>query len=408
MRRLLVVLAMALGLSACATDRPIRFGCSRLNDFAIPVPETPIAYATPAAAGTGTATAAGSQAGPSPLGAAFAAGLGGTRLAGAEPPSVLVLSGGGQWGAFGAGYLRRWSSAPIAGQARPAAFDIVTGVSTGSLQATYAFLGAEQDDALVAAYGIRSERELVRRHGPLFFLRHGSMADTAPLVAYVRERVGPLIGRVAAADPSRKLYVGIVDGLTSRMIAVDLTRISRELRDPERTDCYVGALIASSAVPAVFRQVRINDTPYLDGGVRHSVFVAGVSRATEEAFARTSAGGNVYVLMNGDVTPSQVGTLPPKLLPTIGRLRSIVFNQIELASIYGVAGTDPRMRTFVATAAGHPCEAKQDEEDEVFSPRVMQCLRAFGEGQSAPMPEPWRLVVRPSTNSSASTQGEGR
>src|SRR3546814_13258298 len=49
------------------------------------------------------------------------------------PPVIdlLVLSGGGDWGAFGAGVLKGWGrvSGPMA---RPE-FDAVTGVSTGAL-----------------------------------------------------------------------------------------------------------------------------------------------------------------------------------------------------------------------------------------------------------------------------------
>jgi predicted acylesterase/phospholipase RssA len=386
-RRALLLIAV-LALSACATDKPLSFQCTRLAEFSRIVPETP--GAAPESGQVGIASEGGAL---SPLAQDLAASFGGVRAA-ATPgsgPSVLVLSGGGQWGAFGAGYLRRWSKGPIGGEARPAAFDVVTGVSTGSLQATYAFLGASQDDALVDAYAISSERQLVRRHGSLFFLGHASMADNAPLRSYVSARLAPLLDQVAAADPARKLYVGIVDGLSGRMRAVDLTRIARELKGVERLDCYVGALLASSAVPVVFRQVRIGGTPYLDGGVRQSVFVTGIAGAANAALASQGRTGTIYVLMNGDVDPSSVDDLPPKLLPTVGRLRSIVFNQIELASIFGVARASPAMRTMVTTAAGHDCQAKPDEEEEVFSPRVMACLRAFAEGEHQAQPEPWRL-----------------
>ena len=58
-----------------------------------------------------------------------------------DPPVVdlLVVSGGGDWGAFGAGFLKGWSrvQGPLA---RPR-FDVVTGVSTGALISPFAFLG---------------------------------------------------------------------------------------------------------------------------------------------------------------------------------------------------------------------------------------------------------------------------
>ena len=56
--------------------------------------------------------------------------------------NLLSLSGGGQNGAFGAGFLIGWRES-----GRRPQFDIVGGVSTGALLATHAFLGTPADDA---------------------------------------------------------------------------------------------------------------------------------------------------------------------------------------------------------------------------------------------------------------------
>ena len=61
-----------------------------------------------------------------------------------HPLTILELSGGGQYGAFGAGFLKGWREAGT----RPE-FDIVTGVSTGALLSTHAFLGTPDDDAVL-------------------------------------------------------------------------------------------------------------------------------------------------------------------------------------------------------------------------------------------------------------------
>src|SRR5262249_33880846 len=50
--------------------------------------------------------------------------------------NALTLSGGGSSGAFGAGILTGWSETGTRPQ-----FDVVTGISTGSLIAPFAFLG---------------------------------------------------------------------------------------------------------------------------------------------------------------------------------------------------------------------------------------------------------------------------
>jgi hypothetical protein len=54
--------------------------------------------------------------------------------------NVLLISGGGQHGAYAAGFLRGWVAA---GQSMPK-FDLVTGVGTGALQAPFALLGTAE------------------------------------------------------------------------------------------------------------------------------------------------------------------------------------------------------------------------------------------------------------------------
>ena len=57
---------------------------------------------------------------------------------------LLIISGGGDWGAFGAGVLKGWGR--VKGEMARPQFDAVTGVSTGAMIAPFAFLG--DDDAI--------------------------------------------------------------------------------------------------------------------------------------------------------------------------------------------------------------------------------------------------------------------
>lgn len=59
-----------------------------------------------------------------------------------KPHNYLAISGSGANGAFGAGLLAGWSAAGT----RPE-FTMVTGVSTGTLTAPFAFLGSDYDSA---------------------------------------------------------------------------------------------------------------------------------------------------------------------------------------------------------------------------------------------------------------------
>ena len=56
---------------------------------------------------------------------------------------TLLLSGGGSYGAFGAGFLNGWTRSGT----RPE-FKLVTGISTGALIAPLAFVGEEYDSIL--------------------------------------------------------------------------------------------------------------------------------------------------------------------------------------------------------------------------------------------------------------------
>ena len=56
---------------------------------------------------------------------------------------ILVLSGGGELGAFGAGFLRSWGEVSKPSYQRPI-FDSVSGISTGALIAPFAFIGTDK------------------------------------------------------------------------------------------------------------------------------------------------------------------------------------------------------------------------------------------------------------------------
>src|SRR5688572_32969827 len=72
--------------------------------------------------------------------------------------NILVLSGGGADGAFGAGVLVGWSETGL----RPR-FDVVTGVSTGALMATLVFLGSEYDPVLKDVYTTVSSDDIYKK-----------------------------------------------------------------------------------------------------------------------------------------------------------------------------------------------------------------------------------------------------
>ena len=98
----------------------------------------------------------------------------GKRVSARLPPKPgpwLILSTGGEDGAFGAGLLSGWSKAGT----RPE-FSLVTGVSTGALIAPYAFLGPRYDEQLRDAYTTISATDIFEIGG-----KGESFLDTWPL-----------------------------------------------------------------------------------------------------------------------------------------------------------------------------------------------------------------------------------
>src|SRR5215469_16988568 len=91
--------------------------------------------------------------------------------------NVLSLSGGGENGAYGAGLLCGWTEA----KSRPQ-FDLVTGISTGSLIAPLAFLGTNSDPQLRHGYTEIKPSQIFLQRGLFGVLKHrDALADSAPL-----------------------------------------------------------------------------------------------------------------------------------------------------------------------------------------------------------------------------------
>jgi len=116
-------------------------------------------------------------------------------------PAILALSGGSLHGAFGAGFLDGWRSTTP--DQRLPEFDVVTGISTGSILSTFAFVGDTERG--VERYSITNESELLtpiarnRSDGSMSpfelvrVLRRGAVADLSPLRSVLLEEVSPAV-----------------------------------------------------------------------------------------------------------------------------------------------------------------------------------------------------------------------
>lgn len=192
-----------------------------------------------------------------------------------EPPTLhfLAISGGGDYGAFGAGFLVGWGKVANPAWKRPD-FDIVTGVSTGSLLAPFAFLGTDQDCALVEEFYRNPKHDWISSRGIFFFLPHlPSFMTISGLERDIRATMNlPFVARLAAESRKGKcLAISATDLDLGRQKFWDVGAEAENAIDRGDPDKVQRIMLASSAIPGVFPPVMIDDGIYADGGVTANV-----------------------------------------------------------------------------------------------------------------------------------------
>jgi hypothetical protein len=196
------------------------------------------------------------------------------------PPTVdiLIISGGGDWGAFGAGFLKGWAKLPAQHPLAKPEFDAVTGVSTGTLIAPFAFLGDSQSaDAIVNLYRSPGP-DWVKRRGILFFLPDNvSFAEVPGLEREVNRHItADMVRRIAAAGTDGRLLAvnttNLDDG-TSRVF--DLVAEAQRATQSGELDRIHNIMLASAGIPGAFPFRMIDDALYVDGGVTGNIIYGG-------------------------------------------------------------------------------------------------------------------------------------
>lgn len=268
------------------------------------------------------------------------------------PKNILILSGGDANGAFGCGVLSGWRGAPAG---RPE-FDIVTGVSTGALIATFAFLGEDQDDAtLREVYTTIRDKDVCEG-----FSLPSSVFDTAPLKRLIAKHVTPqAIRRVAAGHrEGRRLYVTTVELESGGVYIWPLSKIAfdavhatansaahagePEEIDPAGIERFRQILLAAAAIPVFFPPVEIEGGLHFDAGLREAIslrlFMLGLHRAVNAVALTPVAGNNPANKLGVDNSPPTVWAIlngklrsPPKAvdndLLSVGVRSLEIFNE---------------------------------------------------------------------------------
>jgi hypothetical protein len=308
---------------------------------------------------------------------------------------VLVLSGGGKFGAYSAGLLNGWTRSGN----RPA-FEVVTGVSTGALIASYAFVGPKYDKRLEEVYTTITTRDVIRRR-PLFGIANDGAYSSEPLAALIeREVTDCFLEEVRVAHAAgRRLFIGTTNLDTSRPVVWDMGAIAASGR-PDRLHHFRQVLLASASVPGAMPPVRIpvtyNGCAYVelhgDGGATQELFLrgtmVGIDPDTVRPRQKPLEGSDLYVVLAGKMYAD--GKLVELNTLKLGgaAASSVLFAQTrsDLARLYTLAHLTGMRYHQAALAADVPVSGNSLD----FDPAEMR--RLFDAGYCDGLRQRWRTA----------------
>ena len=309
--------------------------------------------------------------------------------------SVLVLSGGGAYGAYSAGVLVGWTQT---GQ-RPQ-FDVVTGISTGALIAPLAFLGPQYDSQLQTMYTTMREQDLFRIRKSVRTLFAESLADNSPLVRKLEETVTPDLLRAIAAEhlKGRRLYVGTTELDGRRQVVWDLGAIAAHGTEAD-LELFRSVVLASAAIPGFFPPVRIPveiggkvyEERHVDGGVSAALFFRPPSVPPEkrnDPAANSLYDTDLYILVAGKLYADPEVVKPRALWIAGTSVSALLYAQTrgDLMRLYTacvLTGMNYRMTSI-------PMDVPLTSASTDFDPVEMSKL--FQEGiRQVTSTTPWRL-----------------
>lgn len=340
---------------------------SQPNDDAYPNPDETIVR--------GLAESLGADPGPVPKQAAPVG----------KPLNVMVLSGGGKYGAFSSGVLAGWS----ANGTRPQ-FDVVTGISSGAIMSVAVFLGPQYDASLERNFTTLKSRDLFRVQPFRGLLFHNALATAKPLEQIIEREITEreLAGLRQAHAAGRRLFVATNNLMTHRQTIWDLTAIAASGR-PDSTELVrkviLAACSAAAFTPAVEFDVTVNGKCYRE--------LHGDAGNLTQAFLRTAnglpPGSNVYVLTAGYLyTPPRIES--PSFLNLLSRGLSDSLDALfraDLMTMYTLCAASKSKFHLLAMPPTLPIKPGSMSFDPVESRKMYDC--GFQMGRCGPV---WRNV----------------
>lgn len=288
--------------------------------------------------------------------------------------NILAISGGGADGAFGVGILNGWTKTGT----RPD-FDIVTGVSTGALMATLAFLGPQYDDVLRELYTNQTNDKVFRDKG-ISGLFSDSLYDYAPLKKQIQNLISrQFLDQVAAEHAKgRRLYVATTNLDAGVLVVWDMGQIAGGNR-ANAVLMFQKVLRASAAIPGYFKPVYIKPVKgvqlrqaHVDGGLKEPILVSSF------LFRTPAKKRSIYLIVNGRLNEFEIESAVKPVLADIARKsitelnRSLLYTKIYQS--YVRAKNSGTKFNIVAI----PDNVKPSKQALDFDPKRMRALYRVG------------------------------
>ena len=311
--------------------------------------------------------------------------------------NALVLSGGGAYGAYSAGVLCGWTESGT----RPR-FDVVTGISTGALVATLAYLGPDRDPELRRFYTSVTNKDIFAEKRPeAAGLLGESLNDSKPLEHLINTVADEkLLAEVAAEHrKGRRLYVGTTHLDSKRLVVWDMGAIATR-GGPVYLTLFRKVLLASASIPGFFPPVRLPVTVdgqayeelHVDGGVTAALFFRPPVVAPEDLAKlgeHPLAGSDVYIIVAGKLfaDPGCVDRRFTKI--AADSISALLYSQTrgDLFQLYALSRVG--QMNYHLTAI--PANASAPPDSTTFNPPELTRLFELGR-EEAKGTTPWRSM----------------
>lgn len=258
-----------------------------------------------------------------------------------KPHHYLAISGGGSNGAFGAGILTGWTETGK----RPE-FTMVTGISTGSILAPFAFLGSDYDATIIDLFCNHPTHDVLNTRNIIKGWRLGALTDNAPLRALLLEKITDVeVERIAEEHrKGRRLLIGTFNLDAGRSTSWNIGEIATS-KHPNRNELIVDIIVASASIPVAFPpkaiDVEANGEIYqelhADGGLGSQVYLYPPQLHWDEYKEILQIQGipEIYVIRNAKLTPAWA-TVETSLISLASRSLSSLIRTQGIGDLYRI------------------------------------------------------------------------